>query len=113
MGSIYFQCKVFKTKEISLGRPGFTKKVFHNNKIVFSDNFADEDGNIITPQQAGFEGQWLGDGRSYVTVHFEALEKNKTKVHLIQEGLPAHMHEDRVQGWSSSLDKIKKLVEKH
>ncbi len=92
---------------------GVYEKVLHNKKIVFSDYFADENGNIIAPQQAGFDGLWPGDGRSFVTVQFEALEKNKTKVHLIHEGLPAHMHDDCVKGWSSSLDKIKKLVEKH
>lgn len=88
-------------------------QIVPNKKIICSDQPSDKFGNVITPQEAGFKGVWPDNGLAYITVEFEALSDTQTRLQLSHENLPAHMHDECVDGWSSSLDKIKPLVEKH
>lgn len=93
---------------------GKYEEIVPNERIVYSDQFADEKGNLISPEQAGFEWPWPNEnGLCFVTVEFESLEDGVTKLTLSHEGIPANMHDECVDGWSSSLDKIKPLVERH
>ncbi len=112
-GKYLFSMQSIQDERKIIWSTGVYEQVLENKKLVFSVLPANEHGDIITPQEAGFEGPWPNNGQSYVTVEFEAVEKNKTKLHMMHEGLPAHMHDDCVKDMSSSLDKIKKLVEKH
>ncbi len=81
--------------------------------IVCTDQFSDENGKPITPEQAGMEEEWEDISTLVFSVKFEKIDDNRTKIQLVHEGIPASIHDDCVSGWSSSLDKMKKLVETH
>lgn len=79
-------------------------------KIVCTDSFADKNGNMISAKEAGMSGDW-GDV-STITVEFESTYEDETIMHLRHEGIPKEMHDDCVSGWSTSFDKLQKLVER-
>ena len=99
--------------EVVMYNTGVYNEIFTNELIVCTDSFSDEEGNPITPVEAGMSEDWEGSDSSLFSVKFERLGDNRTKIRLVHEGIPALMHDDCVGGWSSSLDKMKKLVEKH
>lgn len=93
---------------------GIYKEIFPHKLIVCTDSFSDENGRVISPKEAMPEGDWesVGDTLIY-SVKFTEITNNKTEIQLVHEGIPASMHDDCVNGWSSSLDKMKELVEQH
>lgn len=90
---------------------GVYKEIIPNKKIVFTDHFADENGNTITAKEAGMSGDWPKD--LYITVEFESIDPEQTKMVINHAGIPKEMHDDCVGGWSSSIDKFQKLVERN
>lgn len=93
---------------------GIYKEIFPHELIVCTDSFADENGKVISPKEAGMDGDWQDAGDTLLfSVKFTEITNTKTEIQLVHEGIPASMHDDCVNGWSSSLDKMKELVEKH
>ncbi|MES2134206.1 MAG: SRPBCC domain-containing protein [Bacteroidota bacterium] len=82
---------------------GVYKEIEEGRKIVFTDNFSDNMGNIITPEEAGMPGNWSGE--MIVTLEFDE-NYGKTDFTLKHEGIPADMHDDCTKGWQESLDKL-------
>ncbi len=89
---------------------GTYEEIIPHQKIVYTDQFSDENGNPITPEEAGMPN-WPGEGLTYVTVDFES-KGEQTKMTLTHSGLPKSMHDDCVSGWSTSIDKMQLLVER-
>lgn len=83
---------------------GMYKEVVPMQKIVASDHFTDEKGNIMSPNEAGMPGQWPEEME--VTVTFEAVGSDKTKLTILHKGHPADFAGMAQQGWSESLDKF-------
>ncbi|TGK29440.1 SRPBCC domain-containing protein [Leptospira gomenensis] len=72
-------------------------------KIVFTDHFADKDGN---PVPASYYGMPDFPEELIVSVHFEELD-GKTKMTVRHAGLPAgEMSEMTEAGWNQSFDKL-------
>ncbi len=73
-------------------------------RIVFTDSFADEFGNVVSPTYYG-----MGDDfppELVVTVTLEALD-GKTRMTMHHEGIPASEHREAAQlGWNQSFDKL-------
>lgn len=73
-------------------------------RMVFTDSFADEVGNVVPGSYYG-----MGDDiplEMRVTVTFEDVG-GKTKMTVRHEGLPVgEMSEMTVQGWNESFDKL-------
>jgi uncharacterized protein YndB with AHSA1/START domain len=96
------------------GKTQYSGGVYHevipNKKIVSSDMFTDKDGNRMSANDAGLSGEWPEVMK--LTVEFESLGPNESQIHLVHEGIPKDQHDDCVAGWSSSIDKLKKLVER-
>lgn len=90
---------------------GNYQEIVPNKKIVTLDYFADANGNMISAKEAGLPGEWPNE--LYVTVEFESLNPEQTKMTISHEGIPKDMHDDCVQGWSESIDKLQKLVERN
>lgn len=88
---------------------GRYEEIIPNEKIVCTDNFSDEDGNVISAEEVGMPGDW--PETSHITVKFQSDGADQTTMHLKHEGIPAEMHDDCVDGWSSSFDKLQRLVE--
>jgi uncharacterized protein YndB with AHSA1/START domain len=89
---------------------GVYHEIIPNKKIVSSDIFTDKDGNKMSPQDAGFTGDWPDTTK--ITINFESLGPNESQIYLVHQGIPKDQHDDCVSGWSSSIDKLKRLVER-
>lgn len=84
---------------------GVYKEIVPMEKIVCTDCFADEHGNVVPASYYGMEGDFSLE--MLVTVTFEVYQGNKTKITLRHSGLPAGEHLEGVdQGWNESFDKL-------
>jgi uncharacterized protein YndB with AHSA1/START domain len=73
-------------------------------RIVVTDSFADENGNVVSPQHYGFGDDHPMEGQ--VTVTFEELD-GKTKLTLSYSGMaPGELRDMATVGWNESLDKL-------
>jgi len=83
---------------------GVYQELVAPERIVFTDSFADEQGNAVPASHYG-----MGDDFPFemtVTVTFEDVG-GQTKMTLCHEGLPAgEVSEMTVQGWNGSFDKL-------
>lgn len=86
---------------------GEFKEIVPMKKIVQTDNFTDEEGNIISPAVYGMPGDW---GNMVVTVTFEDAGDGKTKLTIIHTGHPVEMAGNAEQGWGESLDKFEAIL---
>jgi uncharacterized protein YndB with AHSA1/START domain len=84
---------------------GTYKEIIPMEKIVATDSFADENGNVVPSTHYGMEGFPL---ELEVTFTFEDLG-GKTKMtlrHVGIENLDGEIREAMEQGWQESFDKI-------
>lgn len=82
---------------------GVYQEIVPPERIVYTDNFADADGNVIPASTYGMSDEY---GETLVTVTFEDAG-GKTRMTLRHEGIPAgDMAENTEAGWSTSLDKL-------
>ncbi|MBX2994143.1 MAG: SRPBCC domain-containing protein [Bdellovibrionaceae bacterium] len=106
-GQYIFAMKDNQTGNVSWST-GVYEQIIPGQKLAFTDHFSDERGNYMAPADYGMTGNW--PEVMYVTVTFGPLSPYQTRIELTHEGIPAEQHDDCVAGWSSSLDKMKKLV---
>lgn len=84
---------------------GTYKEIVPMKKIVVTDSFADEKGNVVPSTHYGMEGFPL---ELQVTFEFEEVD-GKTKMTLRHEGIrdiDEKMRSGMDQGWNESFDKI-------
>ena len=87
---------------------GVYKEIVMPEKIVATDSFADEHGNIVPASDYGMTGEWPLE--LIVTVTFGDFY-GKTKLTLIHEGIPSgEMREMTKTGWNESLDKLEEIL---
>ena len=82
---------------------GVYREVVPCERIVCTDSFADEHGNVVPATHYG-----MGDDiplELSVTITFEEFG-GKTRLTLRHEGLPASIGEETGTGWNESLDKL-------
>lgn len=83
---------------------GVFREIVPMERIVVTDSFADEKGNVVPGSHYG-----MGDDfplEMQVTVTFEELD-GKTKLTLRHAGMPAgEMGDQAGTGWNQSLDKL-------
>jgi uncharacterized protein YndB with AHSA1/START domain len=83
---------------------GEYREIVPMERLVMTDCFADEEGNVVPSTHYGMEGVPL---EMLLTVTFEALDGNRTKMILVHEGLPEGEHSEGANvGWNESLDKL-------
>jgi uncharacterized protein YndB with AHSA1/START domain len=86
---------------------GVYKEIVPLERIVCTDSFADEHGNVVSGSDYGMEGVPL---EMLLTVTFDDLG-GKTRLTLRHEGLPAGEHTEGANvGWNQSLDKLAALL---
>lgn len=83
---------------------GEYREIVPMEKIVATDNFMDEKGNVVSPTDFGMPGNW--EMPMVVTVTFEDAGPGKTKLTIHHTGHPAEMADDAKTGWNQSLDKF-------
>jgi len=83
---------------------GVFREIVPLERIVSTDSFADEAGNVVSASTYGMPGEWPLE--LLVTVTF-ADHEGKTKFTLRHTGLPAGTLRDQTgAGWSESFDKL-------
>lgn len=90
---------------------GVYTEIIPFKKIVTTDHFADENGNPISASSVGMPGNWPLD--CLITIEFSDGNEEQVKIMINHEGIPKEMHDDCVEGWNSSIDKLQRLVESH
>ena len=101
-----------QSPDFNEGRPiwstGIYREIVPYERIVCTDCFADENGNVVPASHYGMTGEFPLE--MLVTVELEDLG-GKTKMTLRHEGLPAgEMSEGATQGWNESLDKLAAIL---
>jgi uncharacterized protein YndB with AHSA1/START domain len=82
---------------------GVYREIVEPERIVCTDSFADEQGNVVPASHYGMPGDWPLE--MLVTVTFEEYE-GKTKMTLRHVGLPSTIEQDASAGWNESFDKL-------
>ena len=83
-------------------------EIVPTSKLVYTDSFADENGNKVSAEYYGMSGFPM-DLR--VTITLEE-QNGKTKMTLVHEGIPAgEMQELTSGGWNESFDKMAEIFE--
>ncbi|MDO8552464.1 MAG: SRPBCC domain-containing protein [bacterium] len=83
---------------------GTYKEVVPAKKLVMTDSFADEKGNVVSSTHYGMEGFPM---ELEFSVIFEDVEGGRTLMTLRHKGLPEGMMGDlTAQGWNQSFDKL-------
>jgi uncharacterized protein YndB with AHSA1/START domain len=83
---------------------GTYREIVPMERIVFTDAFADENGNVVPASHYGMEGDWADD--MLVTLTFEDLN-GKTRLTLCHTGIPEGQLRDMTgAGWNESFDKL-------
>jgi uncharacterized protein YndB with AHSA1/START domain len=82
---------------------GVYREIVPMERLVMTDSFADEEGNVVPASHYGMPGDWPLE--MLVTVTFEEFE-GKTKMTLRHVGLPEAIEGDTGTGWKESFDKL-------
>ncbi len=87
---------------------GVYREIVPLERLVVTDSFADEKGNVVPASHYGMAGDFPLE--LLVTVTFEDLG-GKTKMVLLHEGIPAGMMREMTEtGWSESFDKLAEYI---
>ncbi len=87
---------------------GTYKKIDAPQKLVFSDSFADSDGNIVPASYYNMPEDF--PLTMEVSVTLEQIN-NKTRMTLRHSGLPeGEVREETKTGWSQSFDKLAEML---
>ena len=88
---------------------GTFHEIVPQERLVVTDSFADEEGNVVPPSHYGMEGDHPMEGRIVVTF---ADAGGKTKLTVRYEGMaPSETRDLATTGWNETLDKLAALLE--
>ncbi|HEM61772.1 MAG TPA: SRPBCC domain-containing protein [Chloroflexi bacterium] len=85
---------------------GTYREIVEPERLVVTDSFADEKGNVVSASHYGMTADWPEE--LLVTVTFEGID-GRTRMTLKHSGLlgaPAAEVENMRQGWNESFDKL-------
>lgn len=82
---------------------GVVKEFVPERKLVVTDSFSDEKGNIISGSEYGLPGNWPKE--LLISVYLEEAD-GATKMKLRHEGIPDEMRDECIKGWNESFDKL-------
>ena len=86
---------------------GVVKELIPERKLVVTDSFSDDKGNIKPASENGMPGDWPKD--LLITVYLEEAD-GATKMKLKHQGIPNEMREDCIKGWNESFDKLEENI---
>lgn len=86
---------------------GTVKELSNEKKLVITDSFSDEEGNIRSASDYDMPGNWPKE----LLITFEIEEADgATKLRLRHEGVPDEMHDECRNGWNESFDKLEETI---
>ena len=87
---------------------GVYREIVPPARLVCTDSFADEKGNVVPASHYGMPGEWPAE--LLITVTFE-VEDGGTRMTLRHSGLPpGEMTKECEAGWNESFDKLAQSV---
>jgi len=86
---------------------GVVKELIPERKLVVTDSFSDDKGNIKPASEYGMPGDWPKE--LLITVYLEEAD-GATKMKLKHQGVPDEMREDCIKGWNESFDKLEENI---
>ena len=107
----YLFCMRSRDKKKEIWSTGRYLEIDTDRKILCTSLPCDAKGRVGSRLSA--EGSYPDIGESFITIDFEALSEDITRLKLSHERLPKRIHDECVAGWSSSLEKLRALVESH
>jgi uncharacterized protein YndB with AHSA1/START domain len=103
VGGEYFNC-MRSPEGQDFWSKGFFQEIVAPERLVMTDSFADDQGNIVPASHYGFRGDYPLE--MLITVTFEEHD-GKTMLTLKHVGLPAGRDRDMAgAGWNESFDKL-------
>lgn len=90
---------------------GIYKEIDPLKKIICTDYFSDESGNIISASEVGMPGEWPLE--CIMTVEFRRVSGGQTEMTIKHQGIPKEMHDDCVDGWNSSINILQSFLHHH
>ncbi len=109
VGGVYLNC-MRSPEGKDYWSTGVYREIVESERIVCTDCFADEKGNIVPATYYGMSSDFPLE--MLVTVTFEE-DKGKTKLTLRHAGMPSGADQDGArQGWSESFDKLAEVLNK-
>lgn len=96
------------------GKDYWGKGIYHEivepERLVFTDSFSDEKGNIVQPVDYGMGADWPVE--ALITVTFDELD-GKTGL-TVRQSVPESLAESSGarQGWAETLDKLAEYLSK-
>jgi len=93
---------------------GIYKEIVPNKKLVFTDYFSDERGEMMEPADYGMDPNF--PKVSTVTVNFEENQAGRTKLTISypepenKEQMAAMLKSGMTEGWNSSLNKLERVL---
>jgi len=101
-----------QSPDFNEGRPiwstGVYKEIVPLQRLVTTDSFADENGNVVPASEYGMTNDFPME--MLVTVTFEAAGPGRTRLTLRHQGMPASEQAGAQQGWSESFDKLAEML---
>ncbi|HET9915322.1 MAG TPA: SRPBCC domain-containing protein [Anaerolineales bacterium] len=108
VGGRYLNC-MRSSEGLEVWSTGVFREIVPMERIVFTDCFADENGNVVPATHYGLSLDFPLE--MLITVTFED-QNGKTKMTLKHIGLPATPEgEGAQQGWNESFDKLAESLE--
>jgi uncharacterized protein YndB with AHSA1/START domain len=86
---------------------GVVKELIPERKLVVTDSFSDNKGNIKPASEYDMAGDWPKE--LLITVYLEEAD-GATKMKLKHQGVPNEMREDCIKGWNESFDKLEENI---
>lgn len=104
VGGKYLYCMKQKSDGKEYWSTGTFKEIVPEEKLVYTDSFADENGNRVPASYYGIPGSYPAEMEVIIT--FEEMD-GKTRMTLRHIGLPAgNMEAMAGTGWNQSFDKL-------
>jgi uncharacterized protein YndB with AHSA1/START domain len=105
-GKYHFCMRTPEGQDIHSG--GTYREIIPMEKIVCTDSFADEKGNVVSPTQYGMGPDFPLE--LLITVEFEEFD-GKTRMNLTHVGIPqGEMLDMTHSGWNESFDKLEESL---
>ncbi|MGI0009846.1 MAG: SRPBCC family protein [Nitrosopumilaceae archaeon] len=102
VGGVYLFC-MQSPDGMNYWSTGIYREIIPLEKIVMTNSFADEKGNIVPATHYGMDGDIPLE--MLVTVTFEEGD-GRTKMTMRHVGIPAGIIRDSNVGWNTSFDKL-------
>lgn len=106
VGGKYLAC-MRSNEGVEFWSTGVYKEIVPDKKIVCTDSFSDDKGNVIPASDLNMPGDWPLE--LLVTVTLEETG-NKTKMILEQVGIPPEIYDECILGWEQSFDKLEENI---